>query len=87
MLFFNIISYAQEGVTYNSLDRALSMPNQVYALDLTLGELTELPPMFHTLVNLRELYLGANQLTTLPDDISKLNNLRNLNLSANKISV
>ena len=58
---------------------------QLEQLDLSFGQLTQIPDEVFELTHLKVLDLRSNQLSTLPESISKLSNLTQLYLNDNKI--
>lgn len=55
-------------------------------LDLSVQDLTELPPELFQLKNLTELHLWSNQLTSLPPELFQLKNLTALDFDNNELT-
>jgi hypothetical protein len=55
-------------------------------LDLSVDQLTSLPPQVGSLTQLQHLLLGSNQLTSLPTWIENFTQLRQLDLADNKLT-
>ena len=79
------IIYAKSYLYYY-LEEALIIPKNVYNLDLSYKELTNLPTEIEKLTNLTYLDLSYNQLTNLPPEIEKLSNLTYCNLYFNQLT-
>lgn len=87
LFFFGLSVYAQEGVWYKSLDKALENPSQVYQLQLKRKGLTSFPTELSLFPNLVKLDLSKNKIEAFPDSLSFLSKLTVLNLSRNDISI
>lgn len=75
------------GVTYYSIEEALSEPSKVKVLDLAMQspvKLTTLPPEIGKLTSLECLDASFNRISTLPAEMKNLKNLKVLNLSGNR---
>jgi len=76
----------QKTTLYKSLEDAFQNPAQVYRLNLTKQEITDLPPEIGTLSNLQYLNVSKNSISSLPPEIGKLKNLQWLILEDNNIA-
>lgn len=81
----NIVSFYDKKVT--------KIPSELFEfdllhlerLDLSINEISEIPPEIGNLVNLKRLDLVKNKITRIPRSIGNLVNLDRLNIAANKI--
>lgn len=85
-------AFEQKKTTLNLFSKNLtSLPDvfdslaQLQDIDLTFNQLSELPPSFFTLKELKSLSLLGNKFERLPDTLSKLVTLENLNLGDNQL--
>ena len=76
----------QKTTLYKSLDEAFQNPAQVYRLNLTKQDITDLPPEIGTLTNLQYLNVSKNSISSIPPEIGKLKNLQWLILEDNNIA-
>ena len=83
-LFFTV--HAQEGRKCGSLKEGMKNPESFTVLNLSMKNLTELPPEIGRFINLRRLDISNNFLTSLPPEISNLKHLEELDVSFNRLT-
>lgn len=73
--------YLFDPAYYDDLNKALSEPDKVKYLNISMQKITALNPEIGKLKNLTRLDLSFNKFTVLPESIGALENLEYLNLS------
>lgn len=83
--FFIVKAFAQPDTTYTALPDSSHLLQQVYQLDWSRQQRTELPAQLFECTNLRVLNLNSNLLTELPSELFQLTQLQALYLDNNRL--